>query len=144
MDPQDFDLKLFMAETKNQLDTVRVVATPCDDVLAFSDDLEFASPEQWLGLIKESSLVVTNSFHGTAFAILFHKPFITVMQSGQYASQNIRMQSLLESMGLTDRIYSSLHDPAAYFNTPIDWNRVDRYLDDQRERTSAYFRENLF
>lgn len=61
-----------------------------------------ASPEEFLGLIANAELVLTTSFHGTAFAINYNKPFYAIVQSRE--STDSRLISLLDAVGLTERI----------------------------------------
>lgn len=55
------------------------------------------TPEQFVYLIKESAGVCTDSFHGTAFSILFKKPFVTLarFKDNSNISQNERLYTLL-------------------------------------------------
>lgn len=55
-----------------------------------------ANPKDFVGLISKADAVVTNSFHGTAFSVLFQKNFITIGKT----KYNSRMLSLLEKMEL--------------------------------------------
>lgn len=55
-----------------------------------------ANPKDFVGLISKADAVVTNSFHGTAFSVLFQKKFITIGKS----KYNSRMLSLLEKLML--------------------------------------------
>lgn len=63
--------------------------------------------EQWLATIANATAVVTDSFHGCVFSILFEKPFIAIVNSERGTD---RFYSLLEPLGLTDRIVSSADD----------------------------------
>lgn len=66
-----------------------------------------ASPEEFVGLFKNASFVYTNSFHGTAFATIFEKPFITVIAPDQENAQNnndSRKIDYLTTLGLRDRL----------------------------------------
>jgi hypothetical protein len=58
-----------------------------------------AGPKQFLGLFRDASFVCTNSFHGTAFSIIFRKQFLSV----KHSTQNARMSSLLALTGLESR-----------------------------------------
>lgn len=62
-------------------------------------------PYEFLQAFQEALCIITNSFHGTVFALIMRKPFITILQKGETAVQNTRIFSLLESLGLEDRIY---------------------------------------
>ena len=70
--------------------------------------LQCESPEEFLGWIKHASFVVTTSFHGTAFSIIFNRPFycIELKKNG-----NTRCRSLLSSIGLENRLISVLDMP---------------------------------
>ena len=55
-----------------------------------------ANPKDFVGLISKADAVVTNSFHGTAFSVLYQKNFITIGKE----KYNSRMLSLLEKLSL--------------------------------------------
>ena len=59
-----------------------------------------AGPEEFLGYIDNAELVLTTSFHGTAFSVVFEKNFYN-FTSDYYAS---RTTDLLELFSLTNRI----------------------------------------
>lgn len=59
------------------------------------------SPYDFIYLIKNADFIVTTSFHGTAFAINFRKPFYSVIQSN--TTLDDRMYSLLDKVGLKQR-----------------------------------------
>lgn len=60
-----------------------------------------AGPLDFLNMIDEASYVVSNSFHATAFSLIFEKDFCVVNRSEDI---NERMQSLLESYGILNRL----------------------------------------
>lgn len=57
-----------------------------------------AGPLEFLHLVKHAKAVITSSFHGTVFSILFEKPFLTYR-----GMEDNRISSLLEQTGLTGR-----------------------------------------
>ena len=56
----------------------------------------------FVGLIKNAEFVCTNSFHGTAFSIVFRKNFVSIVKKRASA----RLQSLQTTLGLGDRFVS--------------------------------------
>ena len=56
---------------------------------------------EWLSGFKEASFVVTDSFHGMVFSIIFNKPFFIVKNEGRGST---RFESLLKMLNLSDRI----------------------------------------
>jgi len=61
-----------------------------------------AGPEEFLSYIRNASYVVTDSFHGTVFSIIFERPFITI----PHKTRNSRIDTLLGKLGLLDRMIS--------------------------------------
>ena len=66
-----------------------------------------ASPMQFLGAIKNADFVITTSFHATIFSILFKVPFYVIKLN---SSENSRASSLLNMLGITDRILLANED----------------------------------
>lgn len=58
------------------------------------------SPEEFLYLYSKTQFVVTNSFHGTCFSLIFNKDFYTVKPTGS----NNRLVTLLSEAGITERL----------------------------------------
>ena len=56
------------------------------------------APGTWLNLIASADAVVTNSFHGTAFAINFSKPFVSFGLTGDHKCKNTRITELLDAL----------------------------------------------
>lgn len=77
-----------------------------------------ASPEVFLGLIKNAAFIVTSSFHGTVFSAIFEKKFLCVKLNDGCDS---RSQTLLESLGLEGRFVESFDD---YEERDVDWELV--------------------
>ena len=94
----------------------------------------------WLSEIANSDFVVTNSFHGTVFSIIFHKPFMTMPVSGKMSGMNERVVSLLSMVGLRSRIVDTkdLDGCREVISTAIDWDGVDRRLDAERVKADAF------
>ena len=82
--------------------------------------------EQWLRGFYDAEFVVTDSFHACVFSILFNKPFIVYGNVDRGLS---RFKSLLTMFGLEDRIITNVIDEVN--SSEIDWNRVDRILNDR-------------
>jgi len=97
---------------------------------------DWASVEQWLKAFDSAGFVVTDSFHGTAFAILNNVPFISVDNPGRGST---RFRNLLETFGLQDRLVRpGDRVPRQLVRARIDWDSVNRRLDYERERSTAY------
>jgi len=62
------------------------------------------SPYAFLALFRDAAFVVTNSFHGTAFSVNFQKEFYSYVRPDLPVEG--RVESLLKTLGLTQRIFS--------------------------------------
>lgn len=92
-------------------------------------------PGQYLYLLKNAEYVVTNSFHGTAFSVLFQKQFVTFTTQHSYP----RMVDLLKIIGLEDRIQKGKLD----INSIIDYEYVQEQLIKEKEKSIAYLINSL-
>ena len=70
-------------------------------------DCIFAPVECWLQGFWKAKYVITDSFHGTVFSIIFNKPFIVIANKGRGLS---RFTSLLNKFELKDRLIYSFED----------------------------------
>lgn len=66
-----------------------------------------ATMSQWLANFADADFVVTDSFHGCVFSIIFGKPFIAIGNAERGLG---RFQSLLGELGLNDRLITGLSD----------------------------------
>lgn len=93
------------------------------------------SPEEWLNQLKSSAFSIINSFHGIVFSILFHIPFAVVLLSGSASVMNTRIYSLLEKLGLNDRIITPENPLEKIYLTTINWTNVDSKLNKFRNES---------
>lgn len=78
--------------------------------------------EDWLAAFNDSEMVVTDSFHGTVFSIIFNKPFWVLGNEGRGMA---RFQSLLSVYGLEERLLTTSSLSSIDFVKEIDWNIVN-------------------
>lgn len=115
---------------------LKVVCFRKDGLENVIDSFMFSSPGEFLGLLKNSEMVITNSFHGTVFSILYHKPFYTF----PHTTRGERMLDLLNTLGLQDRI---LYKPIDEVDFIINYEQVEGKLSVEREKSLDFLREVL-
>lgn len=106
------------------------------------DHVRFPTVEQWLRCYADARCVLTDSFHGAAFSIIFGKPFAVIANSHRGST---RMESLLRMFGLTDRLIDEgeLAAPAhvaQLLQTPFD---VSGRLDALRHEARGFLTASL-
>ena len=92
-------------------------------------------PEEFLGLIQGASFILSNSFHATAFSVIFRKEFAVVERREKI---NTRMRDLTTLLGLEDHMVTEGADAPP----DADWGAVDERLSKETERAKAYI-ENV-
>ena len=97
-----------------------------------------AGIEDFLSYIKNAAYVVTNSFHGTAFSVQFHRPFLSVAIEGS----GMRVSDFLNDVGLKDHIASEVTD-FEKITQDTDWAAVDALLAEKRKNSTEYLRSIL-
>ena len=103
------------------------------------------SPAEFVGLICRAKFVVTDSFHCSAFAIMYHIPFITLLRYEDVdgMSTNNRIYSLLEQFGLGSRIYTKNKKLEDIISSKIDYKTVEDILSQKRNESNAFIDEAL-
>lgn len=99
--------------------------------------------EDWLHCLADASFVCTNSFHGTVFSLVFHRPFVSVLLENVASEMNKRILSLLGKVGLSDRaIYpNEVSKIPEIIKSRINWNFVCRNIDYERIKYMKFIEE---
>lgn len=92
------------------------------------------SPKHWLGYIKDAEYVVTNSFHGLAFAIIFEKKFLLL-------DCDVRKEELLKLCGLDGRAKDSIHDIGLAAENDIIYQEVKLRFNKEIEKSMACLKQ---
>ncbi len=90
-----------------------------------------ASPEEFVGLFLNASLIYTNSFHGTVFATMFEKPFYTAIARDQVNAKNnndSRKIHYLKRLKLTHRLVGEAPPPKEAL-LQVDYQEANQILD---------------
>ncbi len=105
-----------------------------------NDDLKWEdSIEDWLSDIRDAAMVVTDSFHGSVFAIQFHRPFLSIVNHKRGAD---RFTSLLGKLGLSARLVYDV-TTADNITCDIDWDMLERNIAVERNRSMEFLKGAL-
>lgn len=101
------------------------------------------SVDGWIRRIAGASLVLTDSFHGTVFSLLYHRPFAVYTGDPRRIT---RIVSLLNQLGLSDRILTGENFSAkihSLVSKEIDWKSVDEIISNLRAESLTLLEEAL-
>ncbi|WP_277750323.1 polysaccharide pyruvyl transferase family protein [Pseudoalteromonas phenolica] len=90
---------------------------------------------EWLGNIKNAEFVVTDSFHGCVFCIIFNTPFACILNEERGKD---RFTSLLKQFGLESRLLNS-----QFIDTDIDWESVNKKINKLQDEAKRFLSFNL-
>lgn len=99
-----------------------------------------ASMQEWLSMFRDADFIVTDSFHGAVFAIIFRKPFVAIANP---VRGNARFNSLLDPLGLNDRMTTALDEALAIASRPINWKETASRLDALRSASLRFLKNAL-
>ena len=94
--------------------------------------------EDWLRAIQTAKIIISNSFHGICFAIIFHKPFICINNIGQG-----RFDSLKELLGIENNVVTDLDDIDLKKISKIDYEYIEKTLEQERKKSLKFLSEAL-
>ncbi|MCB4809218.1 polysaccharide pyruvyl transferase family protein [Tamlana sp. 62-3] len=101
----------------------------------------YPSVEQWLKCFNDAEYVVTDSFHGTVFSIIFNKPFICL---GNKARGLARFESLLNNLGLIDRLVLNFDEiQQINFNEEINWKEVNSVIELEKQKSIVFLKNHF-
>lgn len=95
-------------------------------IYSFNENSQL-SIEQWLRNFYEAEYVITDSYHGLIFSLIFHKPFYLIVNNERGAA---RFESLCQMLGIKP-------------NEPIDWQVLDKNLNEHRQYSLDFLYDAL-
>jgi len=98
-------------------------------------------PGEFLGDVEGAEFILTNSFHGTVFAIIYEKPFLSMLHSGTGS----RIIDLLTELGLESHI---IYDPDTFTELDRmeikDIHKVKERIGELRQDSISFLKTSLF
>ncbi len=95
--------------------------------------LHNVGPREFLWLVDHSKAVVTSSFHGTAFSVIFHKEFYSIVNPASPSRIN-NILNLLKLKPINEM------DNSFVRNDKVEWKFVDSILCEERKKSDTYIR----
>ena len=99
------------------------------------------SVENWLASIKNCEFLITDSFHGMCFAIIFNKPFICITNQKRGAT---RFESILEMLNIENQCINDIneiYEKDCIFK--IDYEKVNQRITEEAQRGLDFLKKTL-
>ncbi|HIF9192362.1 TPA: polysaccharide pyruvyl transferase family protein [Photobacterium damselae] len=105
------------------------------------DDGVYPPVTEWLKGFIDAEYVITDSFHGMVFSIIFNKQFIVVANKDRGLS---RFTSLLRKLKIEDRLIENYNDiTQELINNKINFNEVNELLFEEKQKAYAFIEKSL-
>lgn len=101
---------------------------------------KFKSFSTWLGELSNADFVVTDSFHGLAFSIIYNKQFVCIANSKRGAS---RMKSLLNLFKLNHRLVNEGESISFETLETIDYTEVNKIINTQKQKSIDFLQKSI-
>ncbi len=114
--------------------------------LQFGDVTPYdVGPQDFVSLISNAEIVLTDSFHGTMFSVYYSKTFFTFPRytEGKKDSTNSRIASILELMQLSDRKLNGDEDISDCLGRTVNWEHVQNTLFSFRQQSHKWLLDSL-
>lgn len=131
---KNFDDYAKKVAKRKKLKLVRL-CTRYDQVLKNGYPILIPKIENFISLFYYANLIITDSFHGTAFSINLNKNFISIYPS-EYAG---RIKSILNLVGLQNRHLNSYND-FSIVDKNIDYSKVNSVLLQERIKVDNFLK----
>jgi len=96
-------------------------------------------PREFLGVLANAKYVVTNSFHGNIFSIIYQKPFI----SAPHQVTSARVLQFLEKINLKQVLFTDSNEFGNIKDVKIDYSDVERRLNDLKEESINFLKKSM-
>ncbi|MBR5542774.1 MAG: polysaccharide pyruvyl transferase family protein [Oscillospiraceae bacterium] len=93
-------------------------------------------PEKWLGYMDNASYIVTNSFHGICFSIIFEKEFFVGLLKKVSVVTNPRISEVLKLFEIEGRYIDEIYDFSKI--TPLDYVRINENKETRKRQSIEY------
>ena len=132
------DIKVHPSPDANRLR----VYNPDNYEFDYNENTSVPSVEEWLQNFLEAEFIITDSYHGSVFSIMFNKPFVVVANVKRGTS---RIKNLLEHFQLSHRFIEEESTLGSVLNDirKEDWTRVNKILQLSRAKSMQYLKVSL-
>lgn len=90
-------------------------------------------------IFANAQAVITDTFHGTITSYIAHTPMAVFVRS----NNSVKLEHLLQMIGIENRKVTTSEMLEAVLNTPVDFDRLDRNVEDLRSNGIKYLEQSL-
>lgn len=128
------DQKLSYVNEISQKMGLPVKIKSADNALVQDDSIE-----KWLAHYRDAQYIITDSFHGSIFSVIYNKPFLSIGNKSRGLS---RFNSLFSMFDLQDRLIDPAENEPDIITTP-DWDKINSKIKSYQQQAITFLTDNL-
>ncbi len=97
-------------------------------------------PAEFIGFVANADYVITDSYHGMLFSIIYRLPFAALKRYASEFDQSSRQRSVLKDLQIDGRFLSEEDE---FPNDPLDYSKIEPLLVQKKEESLAYLRKAI-
>ncbi len=101
------------------------------------DENFIATPFEFLSYIKNADYIITSTFHGSVFSIIFEKNFIA------FVEKENKVSDLLRKFGLESRIFENANEGLDLLNKSIDYKKINNIKKEMKKESVEYLLNSI-
>lgn len=123
---------------------LKIIPVFSSDYERGNDVVDGIGPGEFLNLVKNASMICTDSFHGTIFSIIYNKPFYAYerFSSKDENNQNSRIYNILELLDFEERLIRDTKTLPSDLLT-CDYTNANKKLEIERIKSQEYLKNAL-
>lgn len=141
--PNRYILTYFLGEITNEYhQLIKKVSEEYEleivNVLDKKSKFYVTDPFDFITLISKAKIVITDSFHGSVFSIIYHIPLVICSREDHFLSMNSRIDTLVKKFGIENRLFSNI-DFKDLLND--DYTQYDLNIQKERSKVMKFLEE---
>lgn len=136
---QEYKMQVQEYVKKHHLEAIGFSAD--DEDYMWMKKVDIMGPSEWLWLIDNAEVVLTNSYHATILSLILHTPFFTFLRfdARSKKSQNARLEQLNSYFEISDYLVNaSIPEKPAY-----SFTKYEERLPDLQKKAKEYLLKNI-
>ena len=125
-DNKDFQKYVKKFSKKAKLPIIRICPS-VQNIFRGGKPVFLPTPQEFISYFRDAEYVITDSFHGTVFSIIYNKKIIDIVPG----TTGTRITNILELLGLNDRILNS-YDDYTFLNKERSYEEVNKLLENKK------------
>lgn len=122
-------------------DAVSAIANKLKLKVILLDDNSVISPAEFLDLVSDAQLTLTDSFHATVFSAIYHIPFINFDRSDYGETMSSRFETLYRVMGIKERRWNKVSFMTDWME--MDYKTIDKHIEIERDKSIKFLKKEF-